>query len=1406
MPLIFALLLFFCEIWLLGLILLAAHRSSSYLGSLPLLVVMGGMAAVLQFPALSMVFISLADQTVGLQPGSYLFLPVLLLGLLVVYIVDGTTQARAVLFGIIIITLLAALFQVLPPATLQTPWLTVEPVSQAVAANPRVLLASALALAADLLVLVIAYQAISNRQPRQPSLLAAACALLLALWCDAIVFVLVSRGGESGWWVRMLVNLAGKSLAGIGLLPLLLFYLRRFAGAFPETAATSQRPVLDIFSTARQLEAQARYSHNLLHTLLQINHLIVRATSLQTLLEQTCQLLVANRDYRLVWIGLLDGRCQAVQAGHADGYLEDFILTPEGAIRPGTPASQALETRRTVAIGDIARQAAEAPWAAAAKARGYGAALSLPLCQAEQVLGVLNVYAGRANAFETQEIELLQELADDLAKAITNLEVGSQQKTLFAAAETMLDGLLVVDLNGVIIYANAAVNNLAEVPAEGLVGKNLRYFFPAETADKVVRAYGRALMKRRSLLAEFELPAAGGRKVFLAGRAALVYDAQQRPYQAVISVRDVTRRRQFEHQLLTLNRLVTELVQFHNTRDLSEHFLDATGDLLQAWASAIYLFAPGSTVVSEVVAHHLPEEYTQWISRNYQGLPGEKVIQSLEPAFISDTLNDSSYAARAASLAQYGIRAVITLPILFQEHISGVLAVYYDQPHTFHDDEVQLGQTLAHTLAIALQNVRLYQAEHSQRQLAEALAQAAASLNRFLNLDEVLDRILEQTLRVTACTATNILLVKGDHAQLVRQIGYQAWPEAASFREGLEISLAIPTLQYMLASGQPVLVADTVQDERWTKLEGLTRIHSYAGAALKSGDQVIGFLNVDSDQPGAFTPETAQRLQALADYAAIAIHNAQLYEDSRSRTEELSALIDAAATVSTSLDLDQLLNVLAQNMAKLVKVEGCTISDYDPQRGIVTMLAYHVSGPLVHRPEWNQPFSLEQYPVTRQVLEALQPVQMHAQDPNIDPSELELMRRGEANTLLMLPIVAREQAIGLVELECHDAGRVFTEREITLLLTLGAYAANAIQNARLYAQLQAYASQLEARVRQRTAELQTAKERIEGILASVPDAVFVLDYNNRPVHANQAGEQLMAQALGETLDLFAPDFLQGLKAGRLPAEKAVLKVQGHAYQALASPLPMDGAQGGLVVVYRDVTRFHELDQMKTRFVSDVSHELRTPLTNIMLYLDLLSALDESGKGAAYLGTLQRETKRLGYLIEDLLTISRLEAGRVDISIKPLDVNRLMADLVADRFMMASVQELSLTFVPGANLPLVMADTSLLNQAISNLLTNAINYTPPGGRVTLLTGLEQEDETIWVTIRMEDTGVGISPNELALVFDRFYRGSAGRQTGAGGTGLGLAITKEIVTRLDGKIAVQSELGKGSTFTVWLKAVL
>ncbi|MBN1430035.1 MAG: PAS domain S-box protein [Anaerolineae bacterium] len=227
-----------------------------------------------------------------------------------------------------------------------------------------------------------------------------------------------------------------------------------------------------------------------------------------------------------------------------------------------------------------------------------------------------------------------------------------------------------------------------------------------------------------------------------------------------------------------------------------------------------------------------------------------------------------------------------------------------------------------------------------------------------------------------------------------------------------------------------------------------------------------------------------------------------------------------------------------------------------------------------------------------------------------------------------------------------------------------------------------------------------------------------------------------------------------------------------------------------------------LSRVKDEFVSNVSHELQTPISSLKLRQYLLE--NRPDQLHEHLSVIKRETERLARTIEDLLQLSRLDQNRIDFRLGLVDFNTLASQYVADRQPIAANEGLTLSFHGEPELPGVMADTGLLGQALSILLTNAISYTPAGGRVSVATHTRQVDGRQWVGFSISDTGLGISPEEQTQLFTRFFRGKAGRESGVPGTGLGLSIVKQIIDRHSGSIEIESGRvpDHGTTFRVWI----
>lgn len=225
-------------------------------------------------------------------------------------------------------------------------------------------------------------------------------------------------------------------------------------------------------------------------------------------------------------------------------------------------------------------------------------------------------------------------------------------------------------------------------------------------------------------------------------------------------------------------------------------------------------------------------------------------------------------------------------------------------------------------------------------------------------------------------------------------------------------------------------------------------------------------------------------------------------------------------------------------------------------------------------------------------------------------------------------------------------------------------------------------------------------------------------------------------------------------------------------------------------------RLQELDRLKSKFVSDVSHELRTPITNLSLYMDLLEH-GKAERSERYWSVLRKQAERLNQLIEDILSLSRLELGRWQGEFTCLDLNRLLAEMLPEYEPEVVAAGLTLSFEPVAVLPPIRGQREQLQSVVANLLDNAINYTPTG-EVRVSTGLDGEE----VFLSVADTGAGIAPEDLPHIFERFYRGRYAGQSNIPGTGLGLAIVQEVTDLHGGRIKIESEEGKGTCVRIWL----
>ena len=265
------------------------------------------------------------------------------------------------------------------------------------------------------------------------------------------------------------------------------------------------------------------------------------------------------------------------------------------------------------------------------------------------------------------------------------------------------------------------------------------------------------------------------------------------------------------------------------------------------------------------------------------------LLETRTPLAIEDVQNDPRLSSMRDVMRERQVKSMLLVPLVVHDEVIGTFGCdYVDEPHRFNREEIEMIMTVANLIAARIAQARLFQSEHDQRMLAEALSESAALINRTLYFDEVLDRILDNVGRVVPCDFANIMLIdENGLARVARGRGYSAQDQHALLNE-LSLRVAdTPTLRHMLDTRQSLVIADTANDPRWRVVLNLAWERSYAGAPIRAKGQVMGFLQVTSDTPYYFTAVHAERLQAFADQAAIAIDNARLYDQVQNYAEEL---------------------------------------------------------------------------------------------------------------------------------------------------------------------------------------------------------------------------------------------------------------------------------------------------------------------------------------------------------------------------------------------------------------------------------------------------------------------------------------------------------------------------------------
>ncbi len=511
-----------------------------------------------------------------------------------------------------------------------------------------------------------------------------------------------------------------------------------------------------------------------------------------------------------------------------------------------------------------------------------------------------------------------------------------------------------------------------------------------------------------------------------------------------------------------------------------------------------------------------------------------------------------------------------------------------------------------------------------------------------------------------------------------------------------------------------------------------------------------------------------RRWRTLEEEQADARHSAATLER---RLQEFEALSLIGRTVTAVLDLDTVLTTVVEAAVRLTGAEEGSLLLLDAKTGELYMRASKNFDE-----EFARTFRLHvQDSLAGQVIATGEPVVLDEQSPQkIKTSYL-------VHSLLYVPLRVRGKTIGVLGVDNRKAGRTLTTEDLAVMLAMADYAAIAIDNAQLY-----QASESE-------------RVKLETILTQTESGVIVLDPENRVMLINRAARlvyrvegDVAGRSLAEVVE--DPRLLALARVGGdAPRREELETPDGRVFSAQRTLIPGVGQ----AIVMHDITHLKDLDRIKSEFVTTVSHDLRSPLTAILGYVELIErAGSVNDQQREFIRRVRLSVEHMTRLVADLLDLGRIEAG-LDTSLEVTPITVLARYALDGLRSAAEMKQQKVETVLSDDLPMVRGDPYRLRQMIANLLENAIKYTPANGEIVVAAVVEGDQ----VILRVSDSGPGIPAADQPYIFDKFFRAS-NVPDDTGGTGLGLSIVKSIVDSHQGRIWVDSQLGRGTTFTVVL----
>lgn len=714
--------------------------------------------------------------------------------------------------------------------------------------------------------------------------------------------------------------------------------------------------------------------------------------------------------------------------------------------------------------------------------------------------------------------------------------------------------------------------------------------------------------------------------------------------------------------------------------------------------------------------------------------------------------------------------------------------------------------------------------QRDEQAFREALRTVSNALNTILDPKTLMEHLLRALEQFAPHDAANFMSIENGVGYVVQSRGLK--PALDMRLQTRAFALDMPNLKTMLETGQPLIVNDTTSSPDWELVEEFEWTRSYVGIPIRRADIIIGFINIYSGHPNAFTQKHAERLQIFADQVAIALENARRYDASRRDAAELRALQRATdfmfdSGLFTDDQVDQVCFQVTEAITEEFSHAVCAVYLVDDESQTIKQFPGDQYTPLGQHMLHVQGHGL--------IAKAIRSGEViYAPDVTCEPDYL--AGDDHVKSEIALPIKSGSRVIGAIDLQ-SDLLHAFDKQAVRLLRVFAERAAVAIISAQLSETRQHQNDLLTQQISERTAELQRLKARTEAILDSSSDALFLLSTAGTIQQTNRAFNQLFIYPVDGVFEqsitvLAVPNQQQRVETAFADVltqlanqhiEFTARRSDDTTFDAEMTLAPVfNGEQNvsGVVGSLRDISarkrmerelrqmfeQERQLGELKSRFITVVSHEFRTPLTKIMTAADLLrryyDRMDE-GKRTDRFDQIADSVEYITSMLDNILTVSGIDDPDAALNAMPApcDIVALTHDTIAatQRMMRTDVD---ITFEAVGTRQEYRVDSRILQTIVHHLLTNAVKFSYAGQTVSARLHCEPAQ----FTIEVSDTGIGIPETDLDLIFEPFHRGLNAENIP--GVGLGLTIVKQFVTLHDGNIEVVSQLEQGTTVTIVL----